>query len=225
MNEFTQLDGNLLIDIQEFMHADWLTPVMKVITYFGEDGYFWIAICLLLLLFKRTRRLGIICSLSLAFTFLCCNLIIKPTVDRTRPWIVFREVVRLLSPPGDASFPSGHSANAMGPAWALFLASLPVRPSKGEAGSYDYTPCLGWQGDGADPKIVHRFGNAAVILALLIGLSRLYLGMHYPSDVAAGLLLGMICATVVFFAIRMAESRRGTLIGEGKPGDDSAKEE
>lgn len=211
MGEFTLFDGNLLIGIQEHLNADWLTPIMKFITMFGEGGIFWIAVCLSLLLFKRTRRLGIICSVSLAFTFICCNLLIKPAVDRTRPWVMFTEVVRYLEPPGDASFPSGHSANAMGPAWAMFIASLPIHSK-----DYSEVPCLGWRGVGADPKIVHRFGIAAVILALLIGLSRLYLGMHYPSDVIVGLMLGMTCATVMFQSIRAFEISGGALLGSGE---------
>lgn len=211
MDQFTQIDGNYLIGIQRLLHADWLTPVMKFITMFGEGGIFWILVCVALLLFRRTRRLGIICSVSLAFTFLCCNLIIKPTVDRTRPWVLFREVVRYLEPPGDASFPSGHSANAMGPAWAMFLASRPAQRKK-----YDEVPCLGWRGAGVSAKPVHIISIAAVVLALLIGLSRLYLGMHYPSDVVAGLLLGMICATVMFRVVRAYETGGGALIGSGE---------
>jgi undecaprenyl-diphosphatase len=210
MDDFTLFDGNLLIGIQDLLNADWLTPVMKFITLFGEAGIFWIVLCLGLLISKRTRRLGIICTVSLAFTFICCNLLIKPAVDRTRPWLMFADVVRYLEPPGDASFPSGHSANSMGAAWAIFIASLPARGR-----GYGDVPCLGWRGVGADPKIVHRFGIAAVILAVLIGLSRLYLGMHYPSDVIVGLLLGMVCATVMLRVIRAYEMNRGSLLGSG----------
>ena len=220
MDGFTQADGNLLITIQNALHAEWLTPVMKVITMFGEDGIFWIIVCLFLLIYKRTRRLGIICSASLAFTFICCNLIIKPAVDRVRPWIVFKAVNAMLPPPGDASFPSGHSANAMAPAWAMFISTMPVRRKvTGDDGkvqllrSYSEVPCLGWKGTGADPKRMHTFGAIGVVLALLIGLSRLYLGMHYPSDVICGLLLGMICATIVHIVIKKIEGKRGIIGG------------
>lgn len=221
MDAFTQFDGNLLITIQEAMYAGWLTPVMKVITMFGEGGYFWIACCLLMLAFRKTRRLGIICSLSLAFTFLCCNLAIKPLVDRTRPWITFAAVNAMLPPPGDASFPSGHSANAMGPAWALLISTLPVKHkvTNAESGesrtvrSYSEVTSLGWKGMSADPQLMHRLGKAGVILALLIGLSRMYLGMHYPSDVICGLLLGMICATIVHAVIKKVEAKRGIIGG------------
>ena len=221
MDAFTQFDGNLLIAIQNALNADWLTPIMKGITFFGEGGYFWIAICLLLIIFKKTRRLGIICAVSLAFTFICNNLIIKQLVDRTRPWEVFSQVKAMLPPPGDSSFPSGHSANSMGPAWALFINTLParIRITNEETGAvrivkkYDEVPCLGWNHCGVDPALVHKFSIAAVILAILIGVSRLYLGMHYPSDVVCGLLAGMICATIIHKVFKKIEASRG-IIGE-----------
>jgi len=217
MDSFTQFDGNLLIGIQRALNADWLTPVMKYITLFGEHGYFWIAVCLLLLIFRKTRRLGIICTLSLLFTFISCNLVMKPLINRVRPWVTFTLVNAMLPPPGDSSFPSGHSANAMAPAWAMFMASLPVKIRKADGTlsrkSYAVVPCLGWRGTGADPRTVHRFGIAAVVLAVLIGISRLYLGMHYPSDVVCGLLLGMICATIVCNVINANEKKRGHILG------------
>lgn len=201
MDAITQLDGKLLIGIQQALNADWLTPIMKVITAFGEYGIFWILVCLVLLAFKKTRRIGIICTLSLALTFILCNGIIKPLVDRERPFESFSAVQPFLPHPGDASFPSGHTANAMGPAWGMFI------------GSRDRYAPMGWQGAGVPARTVHKWSIAAIVLALLIGLSRMYLGMHYPSDVLAALLVGMISATVVCESIRKYESKRG-IIGE-----------
>ena len=189
---------------------------MKVITLLGEDGIFWIILCLVMILYRKTRRLGIICAVSLLFTFIACNLILKPAVDRIRPWVTFQMVDAMLPPPGDASFPSGHSANSMGPAWALFLATMPVKTAAGR--SYDEVRCLGWNGEGAPPRTMHKLGIAAVVLAVLIGISRLYLGMHYPSDVVCGLLIGMIMATLVYAIILKIEDKKG-LIGSRRPKD------
>ena len=201
MDAITQLDGQLLIGIQQALNADWLTPIMKVITAFGEYGIFWILLCLVLLAFKKTRRIGIICTLSLALTFILCNGIIKPLVDRERPFESFSAVQPFLPHPGDSSFPSGHTANAMGPAWGMFIASRDR-----------YAP-MGWQGEGIPASTVHKWSVVAIVLALLIGLSRMYLGMHYPSDVLAALLVGMLAATVVCKSIGKYESNRG-IIGE-----------
>ena len=211
MDSFTQFDGNLLIGIQEALNADWLTPIMKVITYFGEGGAFWIALCLALMFFKKTRRLGIVCAFSLILTFISCNLILKPTIDRARPWEVFEAVKPFLPHPGDASFPSGHTTNFIGPAWGMFMATLPLKSESGR--SYDLVPCLGWNGIGADARVMHRLSIALVIMGVLVGISRLYLGVHYPSDVVCGLLLGMICGAIVYAIITKIEKKRGHIFG------------
>lgn len=212
----------MLLWIQEVLRADWLTTLMKFITLLGEGGIFWIVCCLVMILFRKTRRLGIICSLSLAFTFIVCNLTIKPLVDRVRPWEIIEELERLIPDPGDASFPSGHATDPMGVAWAMFLATMPTR-TKREAGSlgaksYDSVRCLGWKGEGAQPCTMHRLAIAAVVLVVLIGLSRLYLGVHFPTDVICGLLLGMITATIVFYVIIRTEDKHG-VIGSTKAGE------
>ena len=103
----------------------------------------------------------------------------------------------------------------------MFISTLPVKhrvknEDTGEVRlirSYREVPCLGWKGSGVDAKKAHGFGIAAVVLACLIGLSRLYLGMHYPSDVICGLLLGMICATIVHSFVKKAEEKRGIIGG------------
>lgn len=213
MDSILQFDGELLIWLQNLLHAEWLTPVMKGITFLSEAGAIEIILCLLLMIWPKTRRLGIICAASLALTFICCNLVIKPLVDRLRPWEVFEDVIRLLPDPGDASFPSGHSASAMGTAWAIFLASRPAKDS-----NYDQLPCLGWKGVGADPGTVHSWSIFAVVLALLTALSRLYLGMHYPIDVLFGIILGMLCAYIIHIVFKKREASRGIIGSEGITG-------
>ena len=222
MKEFILSDGKFLVGIQQLLNADWLTLVMKAITMFGEYGLFWIALCILLIAIPKTRRLGIICAATLAAAFVCCNLILKPLVDRPRPWEIFPEVEPLLPDPGDASFPSGHAFNSIAPALAMFLATRPgiAHITDSETGkvrtvrSYEYTPSLGWRGAGADPRIMHRISVAAVILAVLIGVSRLYLGMHFPSDVIGGLLLGGAVAVIIHTVIIKIEERRGIIGAE-----------
>lgn len=163
----TAWDGVTLKSIQDVLVSDTLTPVMRIITLFGEAGIFWIIATLILLLLKETRHEGFVIACSLALCFIVCNLIIKPYVDRPRPWETFDYILRLAPDPGDASFPSGHASNSMATAFAMLL-NLKKK----------------W------------IGVLAVVLALLIALSRLYLGMHFPTDVLAGLIVGMLCATI-----------------------------
>ena len=84
--------------------------------------------------------------------------------------------------------------------------------------TYDTVKCLGWKGEGISPSLMHGLSIAAVVLACLIGLSRIYLGMHYPSDVVCGLLIGMLVATIVYRVILRIEENRGMI------GSRSAKE-
>ncbi|MDO4975266.1 MAG: phosphatase PAP2 family protein, partial [Alphaproteobacteria bacterium] len=137
----------------------------------AEYGWFWILLCLVLIAIKKTRKLGIVCACSLLVTFLVCNLIVKPIVDRTRPWELFDEVQLFIKDPGDSSFPSGHSANSMAVAFALWL--------------------------NINEKKYKKYGIIAIIFATMIGISRIYLGVHYPLDVLIGFVLGIICSIIV----------------------------
>ena len=194
--EFTQFDGNLLIGIQHALNADWLTPIMKFFSFLGEAGWFVILLCFIMVVYKKTRKLGLVCSVALLVTFIICNLVIKILVARTRPWVLFEGVNRMLADPGDSSFPSGHSTNCMAMAFTFWLYT---RPGKTD-GKKDWNagPELGWNAPGANRKRLHMLSIATVIMALLIALSRLYLGMHFPADVICGLLLGMIVPTIVY---------------------------
>lgn len=173
-----QIDGKLLIGIQHTLNADWLTPVMKGLSFLGNIGWASIVLCMVLICIKKTRKIGFLCAGSVVLTFVCCTGVIKPLVDRMRPWEVINGVNVLLEDPGDASFPSGHAANSMAVAFALWLNTGSER--------------------GEFVNRLHRWSWCAIAIALLIGLSRLYLGMHFPSDVLAGILLAIICGLIVY---------------------------
>lgn len=204
-----QFDGNLLIGIQHTLNADWLTPIMKGITFLGEDGWLPIAFCFVLVLFRRTRKLGLLCSFSILFSFILCNFVLKPSIDRMRPWEVFDAVKPLIPDPGDASFPSGHATNCMSTAFAFWLNTKAHKVDGIK--TRDKGPSIGWNCEGADRQKLHRWSIFAVVLAGLIGLSRLYLGMHFPSDVVIGMLIGMTCAMIVYKINMKIESQNGII--------------
>ena len=93
---------------------------------------------------------------------LLCNVILKNLVARTRPYDVNTGVQLLVSRLHDYSFPSGHTAAAFASVTALYLA--------GEK----------------------KLWKPVLVLACLIGISRLYLYVHYPTDVLGGALAGAI---------------------------------
>ena len=112
-----------------------------------------------LLVIRRTRRQGAAVACGLVLDLLACNLLLKPLVGRVRPFVLRPEAALLVTPPLDASFPSGHTA-------ASFAAVLALKAS----GSPLWKPALA--------------------LALVIAFSRLYLCVHWPSDVLGGALVG-----------------------------------
>ncbi len=154
-------EAKILFWIQENLRVSMLNPILKAVTALGNGGAFWIVIALLLLAFRKTRRAGICCALALVFDLIAVNLLIKPIVDRVRPYEILDALSPLIPPVGDASFPSGHSAVSFAGAWAL-------KRSMGK-----------------------KWGAPMLILAGLIALSRLYVGVHYPTDVICGAAIGV----------------------------------
>lgn len=167
-----EIESAILLWIQNNLRCGFLTPVMRVITTLGNGGAFWIVLTLLLLIFKRTRRMGVYCAASMLLTLLVVNLCIKPLAARTRPYELIEGLQILVSRPHDYSFPSGHSANSLTCAWTIFRLA---------------------------PK---KYGVPALVLAVLIALSRLYVGVHYPTDVLAGAAIGILLSEVALRALR-----------------------
>ena len=145
--------------IQAHLRCGFLDAVLPIISWTANHGEIWILLALVLVLRKSSRRQGWTVALALVLDLVCCNLLLKPLIGRVRPFAVNPAVELLVSPPLDASFPSGHTA-------ASFAAVFALRGS----GSPLWKPALA--------------------VAVLIAFSRLYLYVHWPSDVLGGALLG-----------------------------------
>ncbi len=148
------------------MRNDILDPIFIFITSLGNAGLIWIIATIICLIFPRTRKAGIISAMALILSLLINNLIIKNAVARVRPYDVSTNLISLVGRQKDYSFPSGHSAASFA-AGVAFLRNLPK-----------------------------KYGVPAIILAGLIAFSRLYVGVHYPSDVIAGILSGTLLAII-----------------------------
>ncbi len=160
-----QIEAPVLLWIQDTLRQPMLDAAVLFYTSLGNAGIIWIALSLVMLLFPQTRRAGILGLMALLGSLLITNLCLKPLVDRIRPYELI-EGLRAMVQPGDMqSFPSGHTS-------AAFAAVLAWRP------------CLSkkWM------------RTAALSAAVLMGLSRLYVGVHYPTDVLGGLLAGALSA-------------------------------
>lgn len=172
------IDGNLLLWIQEYIRQEWMTPFWTFVTSLGDAGWFWIVLSVILMIPKRTRKIGITALVSLGIGALITNVALKNIVARTRPYEVIDGLILLVGVQSDFSFPSGHSC-------ASFAAAMV------------YYRML--------PK---KYGICAVILASLIAFSRLYVGVHYPSDVIAGVGIGMVAAWMACKIIQKIEDRK-----------------
>ena len=162
MSSFLEWDGEFLLWIQENLRLDALTPFMKAITVLGNAGVFWLILTALMLFIPKTRRAAFASAVAMVFVFITCNLITKNLVNRIRPYEVVEGLERLVAKPVDASFPSGHTAISFGSAVALFF------------------------------YLNRKFGIGLLVLASVIAWSRLYVGVHYPTDVLGGLVFGIV---------------------------------
>ena len=161
LNLLSSLDDNILLFFQEAIRNPVLTPILRVITTLGNGGAIWIVLTIFMLLLPKTRKVGFMTTLSLIGTLLVNNLFLKNVVNRTRPYEVIEGLTYLVRAPVDSSFPSGHSACSFAVACIMFR------------------------------RMTKKYGVPAMILAILIALSRLYVGVHYPSDVLFGTISGI----------------------------------
>ena len=142
-----------------------MDSLMPAVSALGNGGMIWLISAALLLCFKKYRRYGILLLFGLAAGVLAGNLFLKNLIARPRPCWLDSTVQLLIQSPSDYSFPSGHTC-------AAFAAGL------------------AWAG-----TCSARWARiAAVVSAVCMGLSRLYVGVHYPSDVLAGALVGSLAA-------------------------------
>lgn len=169
MEWLLEKDGQLLLWLKETFSHPVLDEIMIFVSSLGNKGFIWIAIGILFLLFgfknKIWRSRGILVLLSLGMNFLACNVILKPLVDRTRPYFVLG-YDPVIPPVGDPSFPSGHTSASFAAATAIYC-------------------------------INKKWGIVAYLFAAVMGFSRLYLGVHFPTDVLAGALVGTAAAMLV----------------------------
>lgn len=170
MIEFiTQIDHEILIFIQENLRFDWLTEPTVFVSHLGDHGKIWIILCLVLLLFKRTRKAGFCGLIALLINLLITNVTLKPLIGRIRPYEQFGDLLLLLEKQKDFSFPSGHTSSSFAAALSIFQMDR----------------------DGAKRTIL---GMAVMFLAIWIAWSRLYVAVHFPTDVLAGAVIGIFSA-------------------------------
>ena len=153
-----------------------LDAVMPVITLLGDAGIFWIGIAVILLFFPKTRKIGLGMGAALVMGLLICNLMLKPMIARIRPYDYqlehFGITIKLL-------IEAQHDFSF---------------PSGHTIASFEAATVI----------LLHnkKYGIPAMVLACLIAFSRLYLYVHYPTDVIASVILGIGLAFLAKFLVQ-----------------------
>ena len=159
-----EFDENVLRLFQDKLDNDTFQKIMILITRLGDMGAIWVAPGIVLACSKEQRRVGAELLATLAAGGIINSLVIKNIVDRTRPFDIHMWLDVLISKPTDFSFPSGHTASS-------FAAAYIINKNYGK-----------------------KYGIPAYTLATAIGLSRVSVGVHFPSDVIAGAAVGTAVA-------------------------------
>lgn len=188
ITSITAFDLNVLRFINEKLHFPVLNEIMWFITHLAEPFIAPIYPLIFVIIgavvyYKRKKanaldeswrdkfdfaKLGWMMGVALLLGLIVCNLTLKPLIARPRPYTVEGyEFLRMVELQSEKSFPSGHSVAVFEMAFAV--AYYCKKKGRGV------------------------WGVVAYIMACLIAYSRLYVGVHYPTDVIAGAIIGTIC--------------------------------
>ncbi len=155
-----------ILDLLQGLH----TPVGDVLMVFfsrlADSGFIWIVLGLVLLIFPKQRKTGMLVAVALILDVILCNGILKHLFARVRPYDVNQAVQLLVQKLSDFSFPSGHSAASFAAVTALFFSKK------------------------------KQLWIPSLVLAVIICFSRMYLYVHYPTDILGGALVGVICGVL-----------------------------
>jgi len=164
-----EIEAEGIVHLQQLVRTPWLDRAMTVFTGLNDSGAISIAACGVLVLSKKYREVGIRATLALSFETILVNLVLKPLVSRTRPFMVNEAIEVLTRTPKDFSFPSGHTGSLVAVCAVILF-------------------CMD-----------RKYGIPAIIAAFLMAFSRVYVGVHYPTDVLASIVIGVF---VALFAVK-----------------------
>ena len=172
MNIIQNIDNSILQFIQINMRSSIMDKVMPLITDMGNGAIIWMLIAIVFLINKKYRRYGLMIIVALMLCFIVGNLSIKPLVARVCPF------------------------NA-----TPLLDGLLIKQSRDFSFPSGHTMC-----SFASGVVIfymnRRIGIFALIISSLIGFSRLYLYVHYPSDVFLGMVIGILLGSLSIIIIK-----------------------
>ena len=175
------LNGNIkcfdskIYSFISFFRSDFMDIFFRIITRFGDEEVL-ILIALSCLIFIKNRKIGLSIGVNLASVGLL-NHILKEIIQRPRPPIEFRMVQE-----SSYSFPSGHAMASLAfYGLIIYYLSRYIKNNK-----IRNISCIGLS-----------------VLIFLIGISRIYLGVHFASDVLAGFLISIVYLIIYYYSIKV----------------------
>lgn len=166
------------------LHCAFLDTAMPTITVLGNAGIFWILTAAALLISRKHRQIGLGMGIALTIGLLICNVTLKPLCGRIRPYDYqlehYGRTIRLL-------IAAQHDFSF---------------PSGHTIASFEAATVL----------LLHnkKFGIPALVLAVLIAFSRLYLYVHYPTDVICSILLGTAIGYLSYRLVKYYHTRKSS---------------
>lgn len=192
---FAGIDAAVAVFIHQlFQVSPFMTFLMEAISFTAKSGILMIILTIAFSFPQKTRRVAFAMLLSVIMGALITNVILKPLVLRPRPYTydgsVYQQYWLLVGQPteSDFSFPSGHTTAAAACAMGFFLSMCATKKSRW------WVPVC------------------AIVYTILMGISRIYLSVHYFSDVLFGAVaggLGGVLGEVIarFFPRRFYEKK------------------
>ncbi len=159
------------------------TPFFEGVSFFGKGGFCLILLSIVLMFLRPTRRFGTAMLLGLAIGALITNVFLKVWIARPRPYAdqesIYYQFWLLVGQnlESDMSFPSGHTTAAFACMTPVFIMGGP------------------------------RLRIPALLFPVLMGIARIYLCVHFPSDVVGGMIIGIIAGSIaVLIAAKLPRS-------------------
>ena len=161
-----------ILNLIQHLRTPFLDETMRFVTSLGNFSIAWVMLALVLILIPKTRKIGLVVMVAVILDSILCNVILKNIFVRPRPCDVNTAINLLIPRPSGYSFPSGHTSASFAAVAALYFS--------GE----------------------RKIWKAALALAILIAFSRMYLYVHYPTDVLGGIVCGILCGCTSWWCIR-----------------------
>ena len=173
----TSFDLPILEWIQTYLQCAFMDFIMPIITIFGDAGIFWIACAVILIFIPKYRKVGLSMGVALLMGVLICNVMMKPLIGRIRPY--------------------DFQIQNLGKTWNDIIEGGKLLVNT----PHDFSFPSGHTIASFEASVVlmlndKRLGIPALVLACLIAFSRMYLYVHYPTDVIASIILGTAFAFI-----------------------------